>query len=324
MPIVYGFVALSALSLTALYLVLSAWIFCGGLRVLKLSTHQNTTEFHRPTISIVVAFRNEAHNLAKLIQDFRKLAYPPELMELILVNDHSTDSWQTILGQQPHERIHVCHLPEGVSGKKAALRFGASNSCSKYLAFTDADCQLPTHWLNYIAQSIHSHKAQLYIGAVVIESHTFLGHLQRAEMMQLSYSALSTALTSGILANGANLVCETTYFNALGALPTENIAGGDDMFLLEQVKRDKSASLSIIPFSQASVHTAALTNLGSLWKQRVRWSRKSKAYSDPAIMLSGAIVGGFFCIFVMPAGADLFDRFKGDGVTLFVPGNAVS
>ena len=43
-------------------------------------------------VTVVVPFRNEEKNLPACIASLKKLDYPKELLEIIFVNDHSTDA----------------------------------------------------------------------------------------------------------------------------------------------------------------------------------------------------------------------------------------
>ena len=56
-----------------------------------------TTALPTQGISIVVAFRNEAHRLNRLLSVLSKQDYPTSLLEVILVNDHSEDLYESTL-----------------------------------------------------------------------------------------------------------------------------------------------------------------------------------------------------------------------------------
>src|SRR6478736_9540291 len=80
---------------------------------------------YKPTkgISIVIAFRNEAHNLERLLRSLSKQNYPLSLMEVVLVNDHSDDLYEQALlhfSSVPFS-LRIVSLGEGKSGKKQAI-----------------------------------------------------------------------------------------------------------------------------------------------------------------------------------------------------------
>ena len=45
-----------------------------------------------PSVSIIIAFRNEENHLPTLLSSFSHLNYPAELFEFIFVDDHSEDN----------------------------------------------------------------------------------------------------------------------------------------------------------------------------------------------------------------------------------------
>jgi glycosyltransferase involved in cell wall biosynthesis len=103
-----------------------------------------------PTISVVVAARNEQRHIETALQSLLNLDYPN--LEIIVVNDRSTDETGNVLKRmatrqaeqattaQPRLRIvDVQELPPGWLGKNHALFRGASEAQGEYLLFTDAD-----------------------------------------------------------------------------------------------------------------------------------------------------------------------------------------
>jgi glycosyltransferase involved in cell wall biosynthesis len=98
-----------------------------------------------PSISIVVAARNEEESIEKATQSLLQQEYPK--YELIVVNDRSTDRTGQILGnlQQAHSELNsitIEELPTGWLGKCNALHQGAKAATGDWLLFTDADVSM--------------------------------------------------------------------------------------------------------------------------------------------------------------------------------------
>lgn len=91
----------------------------------------------RPTLSVIIPARNEAHNLPTLLRSLA--AQPLKPHELIVVNDGSTDRTEerarelgaAVMASQP--------LPEGWRGKPWACHQGAQTATGDLLLFVDAD-----------------------------------------------------------------------------------------------------------------------------------------------------------------------------------------
>jgi glycosyltransferase involved in cell wall biosynthesis len=95
-----------------------------------------------PSVSVVIAGRNEERNVGEALQSVLALDYPE--LEVVFVNDRSTDRTGAIVrelaGGDPRLRLlDVGELPAGWLGKNHALHQGASDARGELILFTDAD-----------------------------------------------------------------------------------------------------------------------------------------------------------------------------------------
>jgi poly-beta-1,6-N-acetyl-D-glucosamine synthase len=91
-----------------------------------------------PSISIVLAVRNEGKVLAGKLRNLAELDYPADRLEVIVVSDGSTDETEAIL--QAHTlcgRFHVLLLPFH-QGKASALNQAIAKATHEVVVFTDA------------------------------------------------------------------------------------------------------------------------------------------------------------------------------------------
>ncbi len=103
-----------------------------------------------PSLSIVIAARNEATSLEKSLRSWLDASYPD--LEILVVNDRSTDATGEIADRLAEsssqlEVIHIDELPPGWLGKVHALREGARRARGTWLLFTDADVHVSKHLL---------------------------------------------------------------------------------------------------------------------------------------------------------------------------------
>jgi cellulose synthase/poly-beta-1,6-N-acetylglucosamine synthase-like glycosyltransferase len=92
------------------------------------------SEGHWPSVSIIIAARNEAGRLPARIRNLLDQAYPGN-RELILVSDGSVDQPASALAQFEN-RIRLLELPAG--GKPLALNAGVASARGDILVFADA------------------------------------------------------------------------------------------------------------------------------------------------------------------------------------------
>src|SRR5437762_4363259 len=100
-----------------------------------------TTE---PTISVIIPARNEESVIAACV---RSVAVQPEVLEIVVVNDQSTDRTTEIVrsltSEIPRLRLlETSELPAGWVGKNNAVWLGAQSAKGKWLLFLDADAIL--------------------------------------------------------------------------------------------------------------------------------------------------------------------------------------
>jgi hypothetical protein len=93
------------------------------------------------TVSAIVPARNEEATIATAVES---LAAQPEITEIFVVNDQSTDGTAAILTQlasrYPQLRVlETGALPSGWVGKNYAVSLGAAQATGDWLLFTDAD-----------------------------------------------------------------------------------------------------------------------------------------------------------------------------------------
>jgi 4,4'-diaponeurosporenoate glycosyltransferase len=90
-----------------------------------------------PPVSIVIPARNEAANLPRLLESINRSAINP--FQIIVVDDHSTDSTAAIGASHEAIVIPSAPLPTGWTGKNWACHQGALASDGNILFFLDAD-----------------------------------------------------------------------------------------------------------------------------------------------------------------------------------------
>ncbi len=91
-----------------------------------------------PLLSVIVPARNEARNLPNLLESLTAVHYPGSL-ELIVVDDNSTDETAVIAEAYGTKVVPLTELPEGWLGKPNACHRGATVAQGEWLLFTDAD-----------------------------------------------------------------------------------------------------------------------------------------------------------------------------------------
>ena len=105
-----------------------------------------------PLASVIVAARNEEKNLPGLIKDLTKQSYSLDKIEIIIVNDRSTDKTEEILTEASKKysfikTINIRSKSKDIAPKKHALHQGINISKGEVIISTDADCRVGKNWV---------------------------------------------------------------------------------------------------------------------------------------------------------------------------------
>ena len=88
-----------------------------------------------PSISIVIAARNEGTRLAARIENLVSLDYPADKRQIVVVTDGSTDDTLDVL-ERYRDAVEAVAIPPG--GKALALNAGVSRATGEVIVFADA------------------------------------------------------------------------------------------------------------------------------------------------------------------------------------------
>jgi cellulose synthase/poly-beta-1,6-N-acetylglucosamine synthase-like glycosyltransferase len=265
------------------YFVLLLSLLLGWKRSISAGT--STSDEKHEFISVVVAMRNEEHNLKNLIDSISTLDYPRTEFEVILVDDGSSDgSMQLARDITRHlNNIKIVSLPHDLTGKKAALSHGISFAKGSIIATTDADCTLPVGWLKCINATYQTKNSQMAIGMVAFErNESFFSQWQAMEFASVIGTGVATlGLGFPTMCNGANLSFRKNAFVKVnGYNGNDHIASGDDEFLMGKILNQFPGSVTLLNDLHSVVTTQAQSSVSDFINQRLRWASKWKFNSS--------------------------------------------
>lgn len=293
---------LNILLLVFLVLYVSFFLICIiGWLVGRQQTAKDTRSVTR--VSVVVVARNEAANIGNLLDDLLRQDYPRELMEIIVVDDHSEDETAAAVSCFSDKRIRLLHLSDHVpaeervgSYKKRAIEWAVKQARGSIIALTDADCRLGPLWLRTMMSCQAARGAVMVCGPVDFRHDNTL--LQRfLALDSLGLSAIGAAtLAAGLptTCNAANLLFLRQAFLAAGGYAGNvHRSSGDDVFLLHAFHAQKRGPLVWCGNENAIVTTTVATSWQEAIQQRRRWASKVGAVRSRYLQLILLAVGGF-------------------------------
>lgn len=269
--------------------------------------------FPSTPVSIIIPARNEAANIEACLQAILSQNYPAQLMEIVVVNDHSEDDTASIVQSIADPRIHLVNLADypiqGHAFKKHGIQTGIRQSRGHLILCTDADCQMRPEWLGQMVAFFEQEKAQMIAGPV--NFHLEKSLLERFQSLDFLGMMLLTGagLQSGLMrmGNGANLAYTRAAFEAVGGFSgVDQLASGDDLFLMHKIEQQYPGQVRFLKSLKATVYTRAMPDWQSFFQQRVRWGTKNAAYQEWQIT---AVLGLVFGLCWAIIGAALLSAF---------------
>lgn len=247
-------------------------------------------------VTVLIPMRNEETNIKLLLRDLAKQDYPGNLYEILIIDDHSTDRSmnEVAILSLRNKHIRTLELPDGYTGKKKALQFGIEQSKGELIITCDADCTMSDNWIKSHACYYEKYNPVMMLGPVVGKYHNTFSIMQSLEMYGLLGSAAGSAsLFHATLCNGANLSFRKEIYPEIQPVYSNPyVHSGDDMFVLQQLKKKYRYKIHFIKSVNCIVRTRLTDSFITFIQQRRRWTAKALNYSDPDIIVTGMVVLG--------------------------------
>lgn len=289
-------ISIVSLGLTFIYAFLVLFLRKGWLN-LPYFIKQNHTP--KTKVSVLIAARNEEEKLHLTINDILAQNYPKHLVELIIVDDHSTDKTAEIILSYAQQGVKLIKLNESAalnSYKKKAITEAINLANGELIITTDADCRMHNNWLNTIVNFYEIKQFKLISSPVLyFEEKTKFEELQSLEFLYLiglGAAGIGNGMPS--TCNGANLAYRRDVFLELGGFKgIDDVASGDDELFLHKVTHAYPGSVGFCKSPEAIVYTHAKPNLKEFIWQRKRWASKTVKYKDKKILILGLAIWFF-------------------------------
>lgn len=278
------------------YLLLMLVYMAGWQRLLKVYSTRRT---EMPMLSIVVAMRNEAANIEKLLRALAKQSYPANKIQVVLVDDHSTDGSAEMAQKMAHllGLQNFTQIVNDGTGKKQALSSALKHISGEWVLFTDADCEPHQQWAETMMSAAGEGRAMMLLGPVRLTP--VKGILPTFQTLEMNSLMAATAGSAGIglpsMANGANMALHRSLLGVESDSALKpGFASGDDMFRLETIlKRYGSKAVRMVMQEESMVSTAPAIGWKAFFAQRLRWVSKSGGYRRAETIVPALVVFAF-------------------------------
>jgi cellulose synthase/poly-beta-1,6-N-acetylglucosamine synthase-like glycosyltransferase len=202
-------------------------------------------------------------------------------------------------------------VPPGVSPKKHALTKAIDFAKNDVITITDADCTVPSTWLETIDCNFGSEVNMLQGVTSYKKTHPVNHWLFNLQAVDFASHAIVSAAGIGagvpINSNANNLSFRRNGFIEMGGYGDKaGVVSGDDDMLLQRFNRKNPGSVKYMTDAKGAVTTVPTATFGGVFEQRKRWGSKTVHYEPQQVLLLGTV----FLFYLVTAAYAVFACFE--------------
>jgi len=230
----------------------------------------------QPTVSVLIPARNEKQVIGRILQRMTELTYPKDKLQVIVIDDASTDNTGTIADRYSttHSYIKVVHRneKEGGRGKGSALNAGLKHAANEIVLCFDADYYPQKDILEKLTKEFDNRKVGAVQGRV-----TVLNEPQNIVTRLVALERIGGYRVDQKARDSLGLI--TQFGGTVGGFRRsllESLGGWDESILAEDTDltfRVYLAGYKVRYVNDAECYEEAVETWRAYWKQRYRWSK---------------------------------------------------
>jgi cellulose synthase/poly-beta-1,6-N-acetylglucosamine synthase-like glycosyltransferase len=233
-------------------------------------------------ISVIVAAKNEEQNTPALINSLSNQSYPPDLFEVIIIDDGSTDNTYdraVELSKEFQNYTAYKVLTKKFPGKKGALQFGIEKAVNPFILITDADCKPEKNWIKSFALKFDLGSEFIIGTAPFVQHKSFVNKIScfenlRTHLLTLGMANIGMPYSAAARSFGFK---KESFEKLSGYMNTlDTISGDDDLLLREAVKH--KMKIDVVAEKDSFVYSEAPKSFSEYLSQKTRHIKTSFHY----------------------------------------------
>ena len=268
---------------TILFIVLSAYagIYLAGCLLVSIGVRRlrpNPLPDPLPDVSVVICARNEEANLPRCLDHLGKLDYPRDRMEIMLVDDESTDRTRALMDSfaAAHPECRVLTTqgePKILPAKQRPLNMGVRESTGEFVFITDADIAVRPGWIR-AHLSAYTDTIGIVGATTRVDSSSgkWFDRLQCVELVSKHAVAMGcVGLGYPLTIMGNNFSFRRVAYDQIGGFLGMRRSVVEDMALMNAVIRQTRYTLNWVADPQGVVISTPERDMRTFINQRFRW-----------------------------------------------------
>lgn len=303
------------------YILIQCWQTITLIRYKSINTDYRRKESELPTVTILVACRNEEHNIENCLRSLIDLNYPKEKLKILVGNDQSEDNTLKIARQfeSKYDFIQVIDIQEDSTGLKAKARVMAQldkHAVGDYYLVTDADVCVNSNWILGLLSNMNE-EIGVASGTTMVKSNGIGGLFQEIDWAYFM-GLLNVISYSGVPATavGNNMIIRKDAYWQTGGYSKIRFSITEDYKLYKEVC-DKGWKWNNIMNNDVLGYSEKTNGFIPLLHQRKRWLSGGKELPWYWWILFG-IYGAYYFVSVALVLIFLL-KFPVDNYLLLIP-----
>lgn len=227
-----------------------------------------------PTISVIIPAHNEKGIVLRAVKSILQANYPKELLQLIVVDDGSTDNTYDILKKfQSEQEYDFDIIHQENAGKAHALNNAIKNSAGGELVMClDADSYIhPEALLNGAVHFLlNPNIVALSANVRIRKQNTLLNLIQRFEyLVCYQMKRAQTVYNIEYIIGGIGSMFRLSALESVGYYDTDTIT--EDIDLTMKFLRRGNSDYQVAYAADMIAYTESVLDISGLLRQRFRW-----------------------------------------------------
>lgn len=221
-----------------------------------------------PSVAVIVPAWNEGTTVHGTIESLLNLEYPKDKLEVIVVDDGSTDdTWGEMLKYKDNPRVKIFQKENG--GKHTAVNFGIDHTDADFISCLDADSFVAPDALKRMINLFQQKPDVMAVAPslIVNKPKNILQQAQKIEYNMSTYNKRMLAYLGAIhVTPGPFSVFRKEVFQKIGKFKKAHNTEDQEI-----AYRMQQHHLKIDHCHTAYVYTSSPDTVKKLFKQRLRW-----------------------------------------------------
>jgi len=265
----------------------------GDLSLSDESKKGDSTDGSLPFCTVLVCARDEERNIEKCLRSLEAINYPKDRLEVLIVDDKSTDRTPEILQTWKQRMPNLTVLRTGeevlhLRGKVNALTQGMDAARGEFVMITDADSHVKPNWvreyLNYYEKN-----TGMVASVTLLDRKYFLDGVQSIDWSYgLGVSLASANLNVPLSVIGNNISVRKAAYENVGGYREIPFSITEDFALFQAIWKKEPWKVKFPVHPDLTVMSEPCPNFRAWWRQKHRWVKGGQ----------GLKALGYFIVFI--------------------------